>query len=145
MAALRRILILILAGAICLLAACGGSSSSKSNQTGVTITVAPPASTTIPVGNTTGIPFTATVNNDPGNYGVDWAITCTSSFTAGCGTLNIPTMHAPSPSTVTYFPPADFAAGTLTVNVTAFATADHTQNQTTAVTVTSYTSALSGT
>lgn len=145
MAALRRILILILAGAICLLAACGGSSSSKSNQIGVTITVAPPASTTIPVGNTTGIPFTATVNNDPGNYGVDWAITCTSSFTAGCGTLNIPTMHAPSPSTVTYFPPADFAAGTLTVNVTAFATADHTQNQTTAVTVTSYTSALSGT
>lgn len=144
MAAMRRILTLLSAAAICLLAACGGSSSHTATQTGVTIAVAPPASTTIPAASTTGLTFTATVNNDPGNYGVDWAITCTSSFPAGCGTLNIPTMHSASPSTVTYLPPADFAAGTLTVNVTAFATADHSQNQTNAVTVTSYANVLKG-
>ena len=144
MAAMRRILTLISAAAICLLAACGGSSSHTTTQTAVTITVTPPAITTIPAANTTGLTFTATVNNDPGNYGVDWAITCTSTFPAGCGTLNITTMHSASPSTVSYLPPADFAVGTLTVNVTAFATADHTQNQTTALTVTSYSNVLNG-
>ena len=144
MAAMRRILTLISVGAICLLVACGSSSSHTTTQTAVTITVTPPATTSIPAANTTGLTFTAIVTNDPGNYGVDWAITCPSTFPAGCGTLNIPSMHSASPSTVTYLPPADFAAGTLTVNVTAFATADHTQNQTTALTITSYANVLNG-
>ncbi len=54
-------------------------------------------------------------------------------------------MHSASGTAVTYTPPLDLIGGNLTVNVTAFATVDHSQNVSTAVTVSSYVSALSGT
>jgi hypothetical protein len=46
---------------------------------------------------------------------------------------------------VTYIPPIYFSTGSLSVNVTVFATADHTKNVTTPVTVSSYASVLNGT
>jgi len=152
----RWILTFILQAAMSLLATCGGSSSSSNStpQAAVSIALNPaPSSTKIPAGNTTGIQLTPVVDNDPGKNGVDWALTCTNVMppAPNCGSLSICSgsgtcsMHSASGTAVTYIPPSDFAAGSLSVNVTAFATADHTQNVSTAVTVSSYAAALSGT
>lgn len=160
MTARRKALTFLFAAVIshsvgCGRAGSGNGSSSNTSQPSVSIALNPaPSSTSIPVGNTAGIQFTPVVSNDPGNYGVDWAVTCSLSSTAGaCGTLSIPTYHSASGTTVSYIPPATLPAGTpgsLIVNVTAFATADHTKNVTTAVTVTpgivtSFTNVLKGT
>ena len=151
MVARRRIYTFLLLAAICFLAACGGSShSSQSSQSapGVSIALNPaPTATSIPVGNTTGIQFNPTVNHDPNNSGVDWAVTCSqSTLTVGaCGTLSIPTFHSASGTPVNYIPPAFISTGSLTVNVTVFATADHTKNVTTPITITSYAAVLNGT
>ncbi len=163
MVAKRWILTSSLLAAISVLTACGGSSSSTSTpQPAVSIALSPaPSSTTVAVGSTTGIQFTPVVSNDPGNTGVDWALTCSNSAPAlaisatttvpPCGSLSICaasgscSMHSASGTAVTYLPPSDFLAGSLSVNVTVFATANHTQNVKTAVTVSSYVSALSGT
>lgn len=149
MVATRPISTFLLLAAICFLAACGGSSSHSSpSATGVSIALNPaPSATSINVGNATGIQFNPTVSNDPNNYGVDWAVTCSqSTVTVGaCGTLSIPTFHSASGTPVSYIPPAFILAGTLTVNVTVFATADHTKNVTTPITITSYAAVLNGT
>lgn len=151
MVARRRIPPFLLLAAICFLAACGGSShSSQSSQSapGVSIALNPaPNATSIPVGNTTGIQFNPTVNNDPNNYGVDWAVTCSQStaIVGACGTLSISTFHSASGTPVNYIPPTFINTGSLTVNVTVFATADHTKNVTTPITVTSYAAVLNGT
>jgi hypothetical protein len=159
----RWILTSSLLAAISLLTACSGSSSSTpTSQSDVSIALSPaPSSTTVPVGSTTGIQFTPVVSNDAGSNGVDWALTCSNSAPAlaisatttvpSCGSLSICpasgscSMHSASGTAVTYMPPSDFLAGNITVNVTAFATADHSKNIKTAVTVSSYVAALSGT
>jgi hypothetical protein len=46
---------------------------------------------------------------------------------------------------VSYFPPASITTGSLSIDVTVFASADHTKNVITPVTVTAYTSVLKGT
>jgi hypothetical protein len=153
MEARRRIsafVLLVLLGAVCFLAACGGSGSSASSQStqGVSIALTPPPSaTSVAVGNTTGIQFNPVVSNDPSNSGVDWAVTCSQSTVsaAACGTLSISTFHSASGTSVNYIPPAFLYTGSLIVNVTVFATADHTKNVTTPITVTSYAAALNGT
>ncbi|HTS35619.1 MAG TPA: hypothetical protein VMH04_08110 [Candidatus Solibacter sp.] len=149
MDAMRQILVIGLAGAIALLTGCGGSSTGSS-KTPPPVSIAlnpPPSSTTVSVGSTAGVQFTPVVSNDSGNNGVDWAITCSNPepLQAPCGTLSIPTMHSASGTAVTYAPPSTFTGGSLTVNVTVFATADHTQNVITPVTVTSYSTVLTGT
>ena len=147
----RRALVFLLAVAIGCSLACGDSGQGTSpNPEQASVSIAlnpPPASTTIAVGNTSGIQFTPVVSNDPGNNGVDWAVTCSLNTVSesACGTLNIPTFHSASGTAVTYVPPATLSTGTLTVNVTVFATADHTKNVTTAVSISSYTAALNGT
>jgi hypothetical protein len=162
----KRILACSLLAAISLLLACGGSSSSNNSSSQASVSIALKSaltSTTVPVGSTTGIQFTPVVNNDSGDNGVDWALTCSNSMpplsnaytgvtvSNSCGALSICSgtgtcaMHSASGTAVTYIPPADMIGGNLTVNVTAFATADHSQNISTAVTVSSYPSALSGT
>jgi len=142
MVARRWISAFLLLGTICFLAACGRSGSSASSQSapGVSIALTPPPSvTSVAVGNTTGIQFNPVVSNDPSNSGVDWAVTCSqSAVSAGaCGTLNIATFHSASGTPVNYIPPAFLYTGSLMVNVTVFATADHTKNVTTPITVTS--------
>jgi len=150
MVARRWISAFLLLGTICFLAACGRSGSSASSQSapGVSIALTPPPSvTSVAVGNTTGIQFNPVVSNDPSNSGVDWAVTCSqSAVSAGaCGTLNIATFHSASGTPVNYIPPAFLYTGSLMVNVTVFATADHTKNVTTPITVTSYAAVLNGT
>jgi hypothetical protein len=144
--ATKRIVTLLTIGALSFLAGCGGgssSSSSKPQSASVSIALNPaPASTSVPVGSSTGIQFHPVVSNDPTNAGVDWAITCSAP---PCGSLSIPTLHSASGTAVTYLPPASFSTGSLTVSVTVFATADHTKNVTTPVTVNSYASVLKGT
>jgi len=84
------------------------------------------------------------VSNDSGNYGVDWAVTC--PLISNCGTLSItPSFHSASGTAVTYVPPTLLLTGSLAVNVTVFATADHTKNVTTPITVASYAGVLNGT
>ncbi|HEY6330978.1 MAG TPA: hypothetical protein VI756_16720, partial [Blastocatellia bacterium] len=154
MAARRRILTFLFLAAISFSIACGGGSSSSSSHTtqaSVSIALNPaPTSSSVPVGSTTGIQFTPVVSNDPNSAGVDWAITCPLNTPASpnpgaCGTLSISNFHSASGTAVSYIPPAFIPDGSLTVNVTVFATADHTQNVTTPVTVTTYVSVLSGT
>ena len=148
MAARRQILTLVLVSSISISLACGsgGSSTTTGKQVQpVSIALNPaPAATTIAVANTTGIQFTPVVSNDPNNYGVDWALTCTVS---NCGTLSSANsnFHTGSGTAVTYLPPTVLFTGSVVVNVTAFATADHTKNVTTPITVTTYTGALNGT
>jgi hypothetical protein len=148
-AARRWILIFLITAAFFFMVACSSSSSSSSSQAAqaaVSIALKPaPSSTSVAVGSTTGIQFTPVVSNDPTNAGVDWAVTCSLSSTAGaCGTLSISTLHSASGTTVSYIPPTNLQTGSLVVNVTAFATADHTKNVTTAVTVSSYATVLHG-
>jgi hypothetical protein len=147
--AARWVLIFFMTAALFLSTACSTSTSSSSSQkaqAAVSIALQPaPSTTTVIVGSTTGIQFTPVVNNDPSNAGVDWAMTCPLSSVAGaCGSLSIPTLHSASGTAVSYIPPSTLQTGSLTVNVTVFATADHTKNVTTAVTVTTYTNALQG-
>jgi hypothetical protein len=156
--ATRRIHAFILLAAVSLLAACSSSNSSHPvTPAAISIALSPaPATTTIAVGNTTGIQLTPDVSGDPSRQGVDWAVTCSNSLAilSKCGYLSICplggpsgscSMHSPSGTAVTYIPPIDSPSGSLAVNVTAFATADHTKNLTTPVTVTSFANALTGT
>lgn len=162
MAAKRTILISLMLGASLLLAACGGSSSHSTPPTAaISIALNPkPSTTTVMVGNTTGVQFTAVVNDDSSNAGVDWAITCPAYTATGatgfqpaggggpfpCGTLSIaPTMHTASGKSVTYTPPSYLPSGDTTVTIVAYATADHTQNVATPLAVNSYTNVLKGT
>lgn len=146
MAARRRISAFLLLVAICFLAACSSSSKSSQSAPGVSIALDPaPTTTSVAVGNTSGIQFNPVVSSDPNNYGVDWAVTCSQTGVGACGTLSIQTFHSASGKAVNYIPPTSLSTGSLTVNVTVFATADHTKNLTTAVTVTSYTTVLHGT
>lgn len=146
MVARRWISAFLLLVPICFLAACGGSSNSSQSASGVSIALSPaPTTTSVAVGNTSGIQFNPVVSNDPNNYGVDWAVTCSQTGVGACGTLSIPTFHSASGTPVNYIPPPSLSTGSLTVNVTVFATADHTKNVTTPVTVTSYTTVLNGT
>ena len=150
-------------GASLWFAACGGSSSHSTTSSSAAISIAlnpKPSTTTVMVGNSTGIQLTAVVSDDSSNSGVDWAITCpayTASGASGfqpaggggpypCGTLNIaPTMHTASGKSVTYVPPSYLPSGDTTVTIVAYATADHTQNVPTPVAVNSYTNVLKGT
>lgn len=148
MAAIRCIFILLLSAAISCSLGCGSSNSpnpSQQSQASVSIALNPaPATKTITAGNTAGVQFTPVVSNDPSKYGVDWALTCPLTVAGACGTLSITTLHSASGTTVSYFPPTLMFTGSLTVNITVFATADHTKNVTTPITVTSYAAVLKG-
>ena len=93
----------------------------------VSVALNPSQQTNIDQGQT--LPFTATVNNDPANKGVTWAVsgaTCTGS---ACGTLT-----NSSTFTTTYNAPAS-VAGNLTVTVQAFSVADTSTSAATAIVV----------
>lgn len=147
MATVRCSLILLLIAAIAGSLGCGSSNSpSPSQQTQASISIAlnpAPTTKTIVAGNTAGLQFTPVVSNDPSKYGVDWALTC--PVAGACGTLSITTFHSASGTAVTYIPPTLMFTGSMVVNVTVFATADHTKNVTTPITVSSYASVLKGT
>jgi hypothetical protein len=85
--------------------------------------------------------LTAVVNQDPSNAGVDWSLLCQSN--SNCGTL-FP-LHTASGAAVTYTPPAVISGNSQTVTIEAFATADHSTNTLTPLTVTGFASSLKGT
>ena len=143
MGASRRILTFLIIAAVSASIGCGVSQNTSKTTPTISIALDPaPSATSISVGNTTGVQFTPVVSNDASHSGVDWAVTCPVS---SCGTLSIfPALHSASGAAVTYLPPASLPTASLVVNITVFATADHAQNVTTPVTVSSYASVLSG-
>lgn len=148
MAGKQWISIFLLLLAISFSLACSSSSGSSPNQqaqAALSIALNPAPATSVTAGSTTGIVFTPVVSNDPADAGVDWALTCPLTTQYACGTLSVTNLHSASGTAVTYLPPAYFSTGTLTVNVTVFASGDHTKNIITPVTVTSYANVLNGT
>lgn len=144
MATRQRILFLLTAALISLLAGCGGGSTAN-----VKNPLAPPSSTVViafqpaPPGGiqiSTTTPVTAVVSDDPNNLGVDWIVTCAGA--ASCGTLSA--LHTGSGQATTYTPPSALSGNSQTVNIVAYATADHTQNVAAAVTITAFGGKLQG-
>lgn len=81
---------------------------------------------------------TATVTKDPNDYGVDWLVTC-GDQDCGSLTLGITTaqaVHTASGQPVLYAAPLSLSGNQLTVNIIAFASADHTKNALATVTIT---------
>jgi hypothetical protein len=86
-------------------------------------------------------PVTAVVTADPSDAGVDWALLCQSG--SNCGTLN--PLHTASGKAASYSPPATISGNTQNFTIEAFATADHTKNVVTSITVTGFAGTLKGT
>jgi hypothetical protein len=109
-------------------------------QSNVTIVFQPTPAQTVSVGFT--LNFTAVVTNDPNNYGVDWNLVCPASIGPGnCGVLSA--THTTSGSPTTYTPPPTLSTASLSgITVEAFATADHTQNVYSPLSVTTFDSIL---
>ena len=126
------------------LSACGGVSTNVQNapappSTPIAIVFQPAPPVTIHISGTTTL--TAVVSNDPSNAGVDWSLTCQPA--GNCGSLNPP--HNASGQPVTYAAPATLSSNSQTVTIAAFATADHTKNTESSMTVTAFGSVLMGT
>ncbi len=144
MEAKRWIVMLCSAAMISVFAACGGGTTNVQNaqlaDVGPTVSVAfqPPPVKSILVNATAQL--TAVVHNDSSNLGVDWSLTCQGNN--NCGSLS--PLHTVSGKATTYTPPASLSANSQTANITAFATADHTRNIVTPVTVTAFGSSLKG-
>ena len=123
---------------VSVLAACGGGSTvdvhndppPTQNKVSITFNPAPGGSLQ------PGVPvdITAVVSNDSTNAGVDWTVSCQG--TSNCGSLSSP--HTASGQATTYTPPSTLPKNTVTVNVVAFATADHTQNVDAPITITGF-------
>src|SRR5262249_6950345 len=75
------------------------------------------------------------------NAGVDWSATCQGG--GNCGSLSA--AHTPSGQPTTYTPPSTLSKNSETVNIVAFATADHTQNVDAPITITGFGSNFNGT
>jgi len=136
----RTISLLLMALWIAILAGCGSNSTSSNTSQSSSVSVAfqatPPKSITV-AGEAT---LSAVVTNDPFNYGVDWSVSCAN--VGDCGSLS--TTHSSSGAAVNYFPPATLPANSESVNIVAFAAADHTKNVLTEISVTGFASLLSG-
>jgi hypothetical protein len=136
--------LLIAIATISLLAGCGKNMTNVQNpppppSSALSIAFQPAPPTSVALNATT--PLTAVVNHDPSNAGVDWSLICTNS--ANCGTLS--PLHTPSGGAATYTPPPTISGNNQTVTIEAFATADHTSNIVTPITVTGFASSLKGT
>jgi predicted dienelactone hydrolase len=79
---------------------------------GLTVVIAPSSSPPVPAG--ASAQFTATVNNDPANQGVNWTLQCSAM---DCGSVSPPT--SASGALVTYRAPASPPPADLTVTLTA--------------------------
>jgi len=140
--------VLNLSGAVSLsmilgLAACGGSSHVQNPPpppgSNVSVEFDPTPVSGLFINASTEI--SAVVSNDPNNYGVDWSVTCASK--GNCGSLSA--QHSQSGEPVTYTPPPSLTGNTASVNITAFASADHTKNVIAPIAITAFASALNGT
>ena len=140
-----RIFSLLLAPVLALLNGCGGGSTNnvqnppptESSTVSIAFQPAPPSSVVL----NSSVPLTAVVTNDPAQAGVDWSLLCTGN--SGCGVLS--PLHTASGAPATYTPPSTIPGNNQTFTIEAFATADHTKNLVTPMTVTGFASALKGT
>ena len=130
-------------------AACNsGSTANVQNpppppQQGITVAFQSTPPSSVVIGSTASL--AAVVNNDSTNSGVDWSCTCSTAATipGSCGSLSSP--HTSSGQAVTYNPPASMVGNEEVVNISAFATADHSENVLTSISVTAFGSSLGGT
>lgn len=144
MAIRRWVLLLLSAAVISVCAGCGSNTTAVHNPPpppGSIVAIAfqpqPPGSVAI---NATAA-VTAVVSDDSSNAGVDWSLTCPNA--GNCGSLS--SLHTDSGNAVTYTPPAALSGNQQTVNVAAFATADHTKNVLAPITITAFGNNLKGT
>ncbi len=139
----RWVPLFLFAAAASLFTGCGGGSSSVSNapppppsKLSIAFKPTPPESIFV----NAMMSLTAVVQNDPGNSGVDWSLTCTSG---NCGSLSA--LHTDSGKPTTYTPPTNLPQNSQTVNIVAFATSDHSKNVLAEITVSAFASSLKGT
>jgi len=140
----RWILFLLPATMISLLAGCGGSSSTVQNPpppppSKVSIAFQPEPSGALAVSFAETL--TAVVKNDPNNYGVDWSLTCQNP--PDCGSLSA--LHTASGDSTTYTAPSTISTNSMSVEIVAFATADHNQNVVAPITISTFNSSVKGT
>ena len=143
MAINRGMLLLLSAAMISILAGCGGGTTSIQNPppppwSSVSIAFQPSPAESIPLNATTAL--TAVVSNDTSNAGVDWSLLCKQN--TNCGTLS--PLHTASGKAATYITPTTISGNSQTVTIEAFATADHSKNVVTPITVTGFGSTLKG-
>jgi hypothetical protein len=137
--------LLLATAALVMLVACGGGSTFNVQNPpppasqGLMIAFQPAPPTSLPISGTAQA--TAVVQNDGSNAGVDWSLSCTQP--GRCGSLS--SLHTPSDQAVTYSPPSSMLGNSQTVNLVAYATADHSKNVQNAITITAYGSILAGT
>ncbi|MGH9717902.1 MAG: beta strand repeat-containing protein [Candidatus Acidiferrales bacterium] len=112
---------------VALLSGCHGGSAAA-----VTIEIIPPANgTSVDVGATQPIAFTAALGDDTRNAGVTWTLTGTSCSGDGCGTLSNPQKFS-----VSYTPPTTLPSNAvLSVTLTATSAAQTSVTQTATITV----------
>jgi hypothetical protein len=139
-----RVFLLVSAVMIAILAGCGGGTKSVQNPppppvSAVSIAFQPAPIGSIPINATTSL--TAVVSNDSSNAGVDWSLLCNKN--ASCGSLS--PLHTDSGKAAIYVPPATISGNSQTITIEAFASADHSKNVVTPVTVTGFGSSLKGT
>jgi hypothetical protein len=135
---------LVLAAILSVLGGCGGTSTNVQNPpppppSNLSIGFQPTPPGSIAINTTASV--TAVVSDDSSNAGVDWSFSCPN--TSSCGSLSA--VHTESGQAVTYTPPSTLSTNSQTVNIVAFATADHTRNVVTPINVTAFASALKGT
>ncbi len=143
MADLRWILLFLLVVAIAVSTGCGGSTTNIQNPpapatTPISIAFTPAPVVSLNLASTTT--FTAVVNNDPSDAGVDWALLCQNN--TNCGTLS--PLHTVSGAMATYAPPTSISGNAQAVTIEAFATADHSRNVISSLSVTAFASNLKG-
>ena len=143
--ATRPWILLLVFAAISMLAGCGGGSTANvQNPPPPPVQTVSIAFQSVPTGSlqpSQPTNLTAVVNNDASNAGVDWTVAC--QVAGNCGSLS--SLHTSSGQAITYTPPSTLSGNTLTVNIVAFATADHTQNVDAAITITAFGNNLTGT
>lgn len=137
MATQRWILFLLAAAMMAVLAGCGGVGSGGTTTAPQAVTIAfnPAPATSVAVGLTTTL--TAVVTNDSNNYGVDWALTCSGG---NCGSLSLyhTSCQGATCASTTYTAPSPIAGNSESVNIVAYATADHTKNSLDSITVSTF-------
>jgi len=144
-AAKRWILFLLPAAMISSFAGCGGSNTNVQNPpppppaSKVSIAFQPEPSGSLAVGFSENL--TAVVSNDPNNYGVDWSLTCQNP--PNCGSLSVP--HTASGIATTYTAPSTISTSTMSVEIVAFATADHYQNVVAPIAIYTFDNSIKGT
>jgi len=140
----KRLGLVILLAAAVWLNACGGSNNlslqnpAAPSTAAISISFNPAPAQTVSLAGT--VPLKAVVTNDSSSAGVDWALLCTGG--SNCGTLQ--PLHTASGSATTYSPPAVISGNSMSLTIEAFATADHSSNAVTALTVTAFGSSLKG-